>query len=102
VGWWSKLPTRLAGDPRPSPDAARLQRELAEVKAALQVLTTELRQLREASERRTVHIDKVEQMTVEQLFHIIGRLEVDDLGGTLNVGISRNLAVGPRVPKPKK
>jgi hypothetical protein len=86
----------------PSPDAARLQRELAEVKAALQGLTTELRQLREAGERRTVPIDKVEQMTVEQLFHIIGRLEVDDLGDTLNVGISRNLAVGSRGLKPKK
>lgn len=91
----------LAGRaPAPARPAApsRLERDLAEVRAGLQALAAELRQLREAAPERTLHIDKVEHLTVEQLYHIIGRLEVDQLDGTLNVGISRNLRVGPRLP----
>lgn len=91
----------LAGKaPAPVRPAApsRAERDLADLKAGLQALAAEVRQLREESPKRTLHIETVEQLTVEQLFHIIGRLEVDKLDGTLNVGISRNLRVNPRLP----
>jgi hypothetical protein len=98
-GFWQRLLAwcRRHLAPR-SPDPS-----LQDLRASLLRLEEELRQLRAAMpgrDHRTIVIERVDHLTVEQLYHIIGRLAVDQLDGTLNVGFSRNLRVHPRMPKP--
>ena len=122
--WWTRLRDRLRGSveqpviaspsrapllepalivrerPEAVRDLAEFRRELTELKSLMSNVLTELKELRnrsEQSDQRTVHIHRVDHMEIEQMCHVIGRLAVDQLDGTLNVGFSRNLRVTPRL-----
>lgn len=87
--------------PSSSHTAQRLEQDVVQVKSMLHTLVDEVRRLREVTNRedsRAIHIHRVDHMDIEQLYHVIGRLAVDKLDGTLNVGFSRNLRVNPRLP----
>lgn len=87
--------------PTPSPDVETLKQELRDLKEALQAMREEIQHLHEAlpkGDHPPVHIHRVDRMDIQHLYHVIGRLAVDQLDGTLNVGFSRNLRVNPRVP----